>query len=371
MLTRIMTRLSTFAEGVSSTSAPTRTTLPAAERLRSTIAQESSDLEWPPRTIDTYDFEKQSIVSYQPAGVPESVPETPPSVLSVYDRTWREIVLERYHGPLEILVIALAIVAVVETPYLFLHFAPSPSRIAQIAAVAPTAKTQSPAETPRSPDQAPAAVPDAPAPVSATTSAAIPDAPVTALVTASTPVLSTPAPAVAERAVTSTGQVKVNERNLGRADAEPTPRARTVAVPTPPAPGWFSLSLPIQLQIFENGRFVGTSDGSHVTLAAGSHDLELVNESVQFRERRSVQIRSGKVTPLSIALPTGRLQVNAIPWSEVLIDGARVGDTPLGNLELPIGPHRIVFRHPELGEQARTAVIGVGALTRLSVDFRK
>jgi hypothetical protein len=82
-------------------------------------------------------------------------------------------------------------------------------------------------------------------------------------------------------------------------------------------------------------------------------------------------IRPGKVTPLDIELPTGRLQVNAIPWSEVLIDGERAGDTPLGNLQLPIGPHRILFRHPQFGEQTRTVVIAVGALTRLSVDLRK
>jgi hypothetical protein len=135
--------------------------------------------------------------------------------------------------------------------------------------------------------------------------------------------------------------------------------------------GWFSLSLPIQAQIFENEQFVGTSDGSPVMLPAGRHDLELVNESLRYRQWQSVEIRSGRSTSLAVVLPAGRLQVNAIPWSEVLIDGELVGETPLGDLRLPIGAHRIVFRHPQLGELTRTAVIAAGASTRLSVNFNK
>ena len=106
-------------------------------------------------------------------------------------------------------------------------------------------------------------------------------------------------------------------------------------------------------------------------LPAGRHHLELVNESLRYREWRSVEIQSGKATSLAIALPAGRLQVNAIPWSEVLIDGRRVGETPLGDLRLPIGAHRIVFRHPMLGELTRTAMIVAGTSTRISVNFNQ
>jgi len=43
----------------------------------------------------------------------------------------------------------------------------------------------------------------------------------------------------------------------------------------------------------------------------------------------------------------------------------------LGNLSLAIGPHEIVFRHPELGEQRHAATVTLNSQARLSVDLRK
>ena len=56
----------------------------------------------------------------------------------------------------------------------------------------------------------------------------------------------------------------------------------------------------------------------------------------------------------------------------MLIDGKPVGETPIGNLEFPIGPHRVVFRHPVHGEQTRTVVLAAGAARcAFSVDLRQ
>jgi hypothetical protein len=158
----------------------------------------------------------------------------------------------------------------------------------------------------------------------------------------------------------------------------PAPQARRAEGPRPSAevppvdpPGWASLDLPIQVQVFEHGRFVGTNDTGRVMLAAGSHELELVNESLEFRSRQVVNIRPDSLVPVQVTLPSGTLSLNALPWSDVLIDGQVVGTTPLGHVRLSIGPHRVVFRHPQLGEQNRTAVISVGKETRLVVDLRK
>ena len=136
-------------------------------------------------------------------------------------------------------------------------------------------------------------------------------------------------------------------------------------------PGWASFELPIQIHVFERGRFVGTNDTGRIMLSAGSHDLELVNDSLQYRARQTIYVTSEKVVPVPVDLPTGSVSLNALPWSEVLIDGQPVGATPLGHVRLSIGPHQIVFRHPQLGEQARTAVVRAGVETRLTVDLRK
>ena len=149
-----------------------------------------------------------------------------------------------------------------------------------------------------------------------------------------------------------------------------SPRPATEILP-PDSPGWVSLDLPIQVQVFEHGRFVGTNDSGRLALAAGSHELELVNEALQYRSTQTVNILPDSVVPVQMTLPSGTLSLNALPWSDVLIDGQVVGATPLGHLRLSIGPHRVVFRHPQLGEQTRTAVITVGNETRLVVDLRK
>jgi hypothetical protein len=65
------------------------------------------------------------------------------------------------------------------------------------------------------------------------------------------------------------------------------------------------------------------------------------------------------------------VSVNAIPWANVFIDGQSAGETPLGNLSVPIGPHEFVFRHPQLGEQHRVIMVTIREPMRLSVDLTK
>jgi hypothetical protein len=64
------------------------------------------------------------------------------------------------------------------------------------------------------------------------------------------------------------------------------------------------------------------------------------------------------------------MHLNASPWAEVWIDGQKVGDTPLGNISLPIGSHEIVFRHPQLGEKRHAVSVTVGVPVRLSVEMK-
>jgi hypothetical protein len=106
-------------------------------------------------------------------------------------------------------------------------------------------------------------------------------------------------------------------------------------------------------------------------LALGAHELELVNESVGYRVVRSVTIQSGRQASLRIDPPQGTLNVNAVPWAEVWIDNQRVGETPIGNVQVPIGTREIVFRHPELGERRTRVLVTMKQPARVSVDLRK
>jgi len=124
------------------------------------------------------------------------------------------------------------------------------------------------------------------------------------------------------------------------------------------------------VEVYEGPRFIGINDSSRMALSAGVHRLDLVNDSLRFRASERVEISSGRTTNLRITLPTGTLNVNAAPWADVTIDGKAAGQTPLGNVRVPIGPHQIVFRHPQFGEQTRAVVVTSESRTRVAVDLR-
>jgi hypothetical protein len=135
------------------------------------------------------------------------------------------------------------------------------------------------------------------------------------------------------------------------------------------APGWVSLVAPVDMQLFENGRLLGTSRGERVVLSTGRHDIEIVNEPLQYRATRTIQVLPGKMSPIKLDWPKGTIALNAIPWADVWIDGEKIGETPIGSVSLPIGPHEIIFRNPELGERKYTTTITAGSPARLSADF--
>jgi hypothetical protein len=138
-----------------------------------------------------------------------------------------------------------------------------------------------------------------------------------------------------------------------------------------PVSGWIAVTAPADVQVFENKRLLGTSQSDRLMVSAGKHDIDIVNETLGYRTSRSIQVSPGKVTPIKIDFPKGTIALNAVPWAEVWVDGEKVGDTPIGNLSLTIGPHEIVFRHPELGEQRHAAMVTLNSPARLSVDLRK
>lgn len=150
----------------------------------------------------------------------------------------------------------------------------------------------------------------------------------------------------------------------------------SLAVPmagTPDAPvsGWISVSAPVEVQVFEGGRLLGSSATERLMVAAGRHEVEIVNETLAYRATRVIQVAAGRVVPVKVELPRGTMSLNAVPWAEVWIDGEKAGDTPIGNLPVSIGPHEIVFRHPQLGEQRHAVTVTLAAPARLSVDLRK
>jgi hypothetical protein len=137
-----------------------------------------------------------------------------------------------------------------------------------------------------------------------------------------------------------------------------------------PVSGWVTVKAPFAMEIREQGRLIGTTDTDRLMMAAGRHELDFVSEPLGYRATRVVQVGPGKTVAISLDVPQGVVNLNAAPWAEVWIDGRRVGETPIGNLAVSIGPHEVVFKHPQLGEKRHAISVTLGGPVRLSVDMK-
>jgi hypothetical protein len=167
----------------------------------------------------------------------------------------------------------------------------------------------------------------------------------------------TPPPASAKAATTTPAVAK---------DRTPTPEATATAGKNS---GWLTMPLSPPVEVFERGRKLA-SRGGRVTLPAGRHDLEFRNKALGIDTRRTVEVVANTEASVALDLQPGSVNVNALPWASVSIDGSPVGDTPLANLALAAGPHDVVFKHPELGERRVRVTVTAGTPLRVATDLR-
>jgi hypothetical protein len=155
------------------------------------------------------------------------------------------------------------------------------------------------------------------------------------------------------------------------APAPTTPAATetTAAAPTGRF-GGVRISAPIELQVFEAGNLVGSTAGP-IAVMDGPHTFDLVNEALGYRSRQSVQIKPGQMSAVTIAVPNGRVSINAVPWADFWVDGKPAGQTPIANLALSIGQHEVVFRYPQSPDQRQTVIVKAEGVTMVSAKFQQ
>jgi hypothetical protein len=181
---------------------------------------------------------------------------------------------------------------------------------------------------------------------------------------------STPAPSAAPPAPAPAPTTGVAKSTSAAAKTEAAP---PVAPPVAKSmlAGSVAVSAPVPMQVFLKGRVVATTEAESFMLPVGTQELEFVNQSVGYRARRTVTIQAGKTTSLRLEAPSGTVNINALPWAEVWMDGQRLGETPLGNLQVRIGSRELIFRHPDLGERRATVLVTLKEPARISMDLRK
>jgi serine/threonine-protein kinase len=134
--------------------------------------------------------------------------------------------------------------------------------------------------------------------------------------------------------------------------------------------GWVDVVAPIILDVAEDGKSIGNTEQNRLLLRPGRHELTFSNRDLDYTSTHTVEIEPGEVKTLTID-PRGTANLNASPWAEVWVNGKKVGDTPLANLQLPLGTHELVFRHPQFGERRVTTTIRANAPVAVSVDMSK
>jgi hypothetical protein len=178
------------------------------------------------------------------------------------------------------------------------------------------------------------------------------------------------APGEHEVILMGTAGVPVKQKVVIQAGVTASVLAPVSTVAAGPVSGWVRVKAPVTMDILEGGRLLGTSDSDKIMLASGRHEIQLVNETLGYTSKHVVQVSPGRILSLPIDMPQGVINLNASPWAEVWIDGKRVGETPIGNFPISIGPHEVVFRNPQLGEKRQAVSVTLNAPVRLSVDMK-
>lgn len=78
---------------------------------------------------------------------------------------------------------------------------------------------------------------------------------------------------------------------------------------------------------------------------------------------------SGEAAEAASAGPPGQISLNTRPWSRVYLGGRLLGTTPLGNVEVPAGTHRLRLVDRDGVEHARTITVASGEHAREFFDL--
>jgi hypothetical protein len=64
--------------------------------------------------------------------------------------------------------------------------------------------------------------------------------------------------------------------------------------------GFLAVFAPVELQIYEGNRLLGTTENNRIMIPAGRHELTLVNRELGSRLSRTVEVEPGQVAAINI-----------------------------------------------------------------------
>jgi PEGA domain len=183
---------------------------------------------------------------------------------------------------------------------------------------------------------------------------------------AAAPEMTRSALTVAERVLPQVDIVKVPTP----APASPVPAAPPPADDKPvviTGPGFLTTFSRIPMEVYSDGKRIGTTEDGQLLIASGAHQIEFVSERFHYRAIASLTIPPGHVLPYTVALPSAEVQVSTTPGAEVWIEGQRIGVAPLEPIHVPIGTREIVVRDSAGAEKRQVVEVKLGETVEVSL----
>ena len=187
--------------------------------------------------------------------------------------------------------------------------------------------------------------------------------------------------AAAKQAVAAAPEVTrsaltVAEHVLPQVDIVTVPPAPPVAVAAPrpddkpiaiTGPGFLTAFSRIPMDVYADGKRIGTTEDGQLLIASGTHQIEFVSERFHYRAVASLTIPAGHVLPYTVALPSSEVHILTTPGAQVWIEGERIGIAPLQPIYVPIGTREIVVRDSAGAEKRQVVEVKLGETIELSL----
>ena len=132
-------------------------------------------------------------------------------------------------------------------------------------------------------------------------------------------------------------------------------------------PGFLTAFSRIPMEVYADGKRIGTTEDGQLLIASGTHQIEFVSERFHYRAIASLTIPAGHVLPYTVALPSAEVHIVTTPGAEVWIEGERIGVAPLETMHVPIGTREVVVRDSAGAEKRQVVEVKLGETIELSL----
>ncbi|MBL8955314.1 MAG: serine/threonine protein kinase [Myxococcaceae bacterium] len=143
--------------------------------------------------------------------------------------------------------------------------------------------------------------------------------------------------------------------------AAPAPKPKVTSPAASGEDGYLTLRTDPWCDVYLGAEKLGTTPLIRAPIPSGKKSLLLKNEKVGFTKKLTLTIEPGRELKQAVVVEQGALEIAAPAGVEVWLDGARVGTTPLGALDVVEGRHVV-----RLGAVSKTVKVRGGQTEKVA-----